>query len=89
MRVTSSRAFNNETEKKVVRILRTDFQYIYEVEGEKKIIMYFPQCRVNMCCLFFFVFVFVTCSGRVSVNFFERLFGVKRHECCLSCLAFR
>ena len=51
--------------KKVARNLRTNLN-TFTGWKTKKIIIYFPHCRINICYLVFFV----TCYGRVYVTFF-------------------
>ena len=56
--------FNNKTNK-VARNLRTNLNAFTERKA-KKIIIYFPYCRVSIC----YLFSFVICYGRVFVTFF-------------------
>ena len=94
LHVTSSRVFNNNNRKNIARNCVQHNKYVFRVELDES------QCKcvsVSVSFPFFFLpllvlpysFFLLPDPVEGMLPLLERLFGVKGHDCFLSCLAFR
>ena len=88
MRVTSSRVFNNNSRKKKIARNCVQHDRVFRVELDES------QCKcvcVSVSFLFFssYLSLYYRIPSLVEgvLPLLERLFGVKGHDCFLSCLA--